>query len=240
MALVRLPFGKVLHEPAVELDSVYFPTTAIVSLQYELADGACTELAVVGNEGMVDIALFMGGDTTSSRAIVDSPGNAFRLKAMILKDEFYRCNATRDRLLRYTQALITQMAQNAVCNRHHSVDQQICRWMAGRLDRQHSSELIVTQELIAAKLGVRRESVTAAAISLQKAGLIRCHRGHILVVDRAGLEERCCECYAVVKLEMHRLLQIPTRFTDAAARKSSVRPGAYPHSDSHQHTGFAT
>ena len=202
LSAVHLPLGKVLYEPGEKFDSVYFPTTAIVSLQYELANGACAELAMVGDEGMVGIALLMGGDTTSWRAVVDGPGNAFRLNALTLKEELRRGGAMRDRLLRYTQAQITQMAQTAVCNRRHSVDQQMCRWLAGRLDRQHSSELIATQELIASRLGVRRESVTSAAANLQHAGLIHYQRGHILVLDRAGLEERCCECYAVLKREL--------------------------------------
>jgi CRP-like cAMP-binding protein len=220
---VHLPLGTALYEPGVELDSVYFPTTAIVSIHYELANGTCAEMAVVGNEGIVGIAVFMGGETTSSRAVVDSPGNAYRLKALTLKEEFYRGGAMHDRLLRYTQALLTQITQTAVCNRHHSVDQQMCRWLTGRLDRQHSSELSATHELIAARLGVRRESVTAVAASLHDAGLIRYKRGHILVLDRAGLEGRCCECYAVVKQETDRLLQIPTRFADAAAPKSGMQ-----------------
>lgn len=219
LTLVRLPFGKVLYEPGVEIDSVYFPTTAIVSLQYELANGTCAELAVVGNEGMVGIALFTGGDTTSSRALVDSPGTACRLNSLTLKAEFCRCGAMRDRLLRYTQALLTQMAQIAVCNRHHSVDQQMCRWLLERLDRQQSSELAATHELIAARLGVRRESVTAAAAALQHAGLIRYQRGHISVLARARLKERCCECYAVVKEETDRLLQTPARLARAATPK---------------------
>ena len=236
---VYLPLGKVLCEPGVQLDEVYFPTTAIVSLQYELANGTCAEMAVVGNEGMVGIALFMGGDTTSSRAVVDSSGYAYRLRARTLKEEFYRCGAVRDRLLRYTQALITQIAQTGVCNRHHSVDQQMCRWLAGRLDRQHSGELIATQEVIAARLGVRRESVTAAATRLQDAGMIRYKRGHIVVLDRASLEERCCECYAVVKQETDRLLQIAGRLTDAAAPKSNLHRRARPLVASHEHAGIA-
>ena len=217
LSAVHLPLGKVLYEPGEKLDSVYFPTTAIVSLQYELANGACTELAMVGDEGMVGIALLMGGDTTSWRGVVDGPGNAFRLNALALKEELRRGGAMRDRLLRYTQVQITQMAQTAACNRRHSVDQQMCRWLAGRLDRQHSSELIATHELIAARLGVRRESVAAVAASLQLAGMIRYQRGRIFAIDRAGLEERCCECYAALKRETERLLQIPTRFTNVSA-----------------------
>lgn len=197
------------------------------------------EMAVVGNEGLVGIALFMGGDTTSSRAVVDSPGNAYRLTALTLKEEFYRSGATRDRLLRYTQALMTQMAQNAVCNRYHSVDRQICRWLAGRLDRQHGSEVIATHELIAAGLGVRRESVTAGATTLQDAGLIRYRRGHILVLDRVGLEERCCECYTAVKQETDRLLQTPTSFIDAAVAQSAVYRRARPLVESRDYAGIA-
>ncbi len=219
---VHLPLRKVLYEPGMELESAYFPTTAIVSLQAELANGARAELAVVGDEGMVGIALFLGGITTSSRAVVDGPGHAYRLNALTLKEEFRRGGSMRDRLLRYTQALITQMAQTAVCNRHHSVDQQMCRWLTGRLDRQHSSELIATHKLIAAGLGVRRESVAAVAASLQHAGIIRYHRGHIFVLDRADLEERCCECYTVVKQETDRLVHIPARFTSLAAHQSGI------------------
>jgi len=237
---VYLPLGKVLYDPGVQLDEIYFLTTAIISLQYELADGTCAEMAVVGNEGILGIAVFMGGDTTSWRAVVDTPGNAYRLKPLILKDEFSRGGAMRGTLLRYTQSLITQMAQTAACNRHHSVDQQMCRWLLGRLDRLDYSELIVTHELIADRLGVRRESVTEAAANLQHAGLIRYRRGHILVLDRTGLEERCCECYAVVKQETDRLLRIPARFTDAVAPKSSKRRRAHPHSESHEHAGIAT
>ncbi len=218
-----LPLGKVLYEPGAQLDEIYFPTTAIVSLDYAEVTGASAEMAVVGNEGMVGVALFMGGDTTSSRAVVDGPGSALRLKARILSDEFYRGGAMQDRLLRYTQTLITQMAQTAVCNRHHSVDQQTCRWLLGRLDRRHSSELIATQELIAARLGVRRESVASVAVSLQDAGLIRYHRGHIFVLDRPALEERCCECYAVVKQETDRLLENPARLADTALQSAMHR-----------------
>jgi CRP-like cAMP-binding protein len=236
---VYLPIGTVLYEPGVQLEEVYFPTTAIVSLQYELANGTCAEMAVVGNEGMVGIALFLGGDTTSSRAVVDGAGNAYSLRGRILKEEFYRCGAVRDRLLRYTQALITQIAQTGVCNRHHSVDQQMCRWLAGRLDRQHSGELIATQEVIAARLGVRRESVTVAANGLQDAGLIRYKRGHIVVLDRASLEERCCECHAVEKQETDRLLQIAGRFTDSAVPKSNLHRRARPLVAPHEYAGIA-
>jgi CRP-like cAMP-binding protein len=236
---VYLPFGKVLYEPGVQLDEVYFPTTAIISLQYEFADATCAETAVVGNEGILGIALFMGGDTTSWRTVVDTAGNAYRLKALMLKEEFSRDGAMRAMLLRYTQSLITQIAQTAVCNRHHSVDQQMCRWLLGRLDRLESNELLVTHELISDRLGVRRESVTDAAANLQQAGLIRCRRGHISVLDRAGLERRCCECYAVVKQETDRLLHIPARSHDIAAPRSGVSRRAYPLVESPGYAGIA-
>jgi CRP-like cAMP-binding protein len=185
---------------------VYFPTDSIVSLLYVLADGASAEISVVGNEGVIGIALFMGGDTTPSRAIVQSAGFAFRLAAQLLKDEFHRNGEVQLLLLRYTQALITQMAQTAVCNRHHSVDQQLCRWLLLSLDRLASNHLVMTQELIANMLGVRREGVTEAAGKLHKLGVIRYARGRITVLDRAKLEELCCECYAEVKKESDRLL----------------------------------
>jgi CRP-like cAMP-binding protein len=185
---------------------VYFPTTAIVSLLYVMENGASAEIAVVGNEGLVGVSLFMGGETTPSRAVVQSAGQGVRLSARTLKDEFNRAGAVLHLLLRYTQALITQMAQTAVCNRHHSLDQQLCRWMLLSLDRLQGDELVMTQELIANMLGVRREGVTEAALKLQRAGLIRYARGRISVLDRAGLEERTCECYAVVKKEYDRLL----------------------------------
>jgi CRP-like cAMP-binding protein len=236
---VYLPLGKVLYDPGSEPDSVYFPTTAIVSLQYELANGTSAEMAVVGNEGMVGVALFMGGDTTSSRAVVDSPGEAYRLKALILKQGFYHWGAMQDRILLYMQALITQVAQTAVCNRHHTVEQQMCRWLAGRLDRQHSSELIATHELIAARLGVRRESITTAAANLQHAGVIRYQRGHILVLDRAGLEEHCCECYAVLKQETDRLSRISARFPNTSAPIRAAHPRARPHMASQEHASIA-
>ena len=190
---------------------VYFPTTSIVSLLYVMEDGASAEIAVVGNEGVLGISLFMGGDTTPSRAVVQSAGFGFRLKAELLKREFERFGPTTHLLLRYTQALITQMAQTAVCNRHHSVDQQLSRWLLLSLDRLASNELSMTQELIANMLGVRREGVTGAAGKLQHAGLIRYHRGRITVLDRPGLEARCCECYRVVKTEFDRLLPYVTK-----------------------------
>lgn len=203
---VDLPLGKVLYESGHAMSHVYFPTTAIVSLLYVMEDGASAEIAVVGNEGLVGIALFMGGESTPSRALVQSAGRGYRMRAAIVKEEFDRSSVVLHLLLRYTQALITQMAQTAVCNRHHSLDQQLCRWLLLSLDRLEGSELVMTQELIANMLGVRREGVTEAALKLQGAGLIRYARGHITVLDRAGLEQRTCECYAVVKNEYDRLL----------------------------------
>jgi CRP-like cAMP-binding protein len=206
LTLVPLPLGEVLYESGIHLRDVYFPTNSIVSLLYALVNGASAEIAVVGNEGIIGISLFMGGETTPSRAVVQSAGHAYRLAGKVLKDEFVRGAAMQHLLLRYTQALITQMAQTAVCNRHHSLDQQLCRWLLLSLDRLASSDLVMTQELIANMLGVRREGVTEAAGKLQSAGLIRYSRGHITVVDRPGLEARTCECYAVVKKESDRLL----------------------------------
>jgi len=206
LELVDMPLGQVLYESGNTLRYVYFPTTAIVSLLYVLEDGASAEIAVVGNEGIVGISLFMGGESTPSRAVVQSAGRGFRLKAKAMKDEFDRAGPVLHLLLRYTQALITQMAQTAVCNRHHSLDQQLCRWLLLSLDRLQDNELVMTQELIANMLGMRREGVTESALKLQAAGLIRYARGHITVLDRKGLEERTCECYAVVKKEYDRLL----------------------------------
>ena len=203
---VEMPLGQVLYESGGTLSHVYFPTTAIVSLLYVMENGASAEIAVVGNEGIVGISLFMGGDSTSSRAVVQSAGLGLRLKAQIMKDDFNRAGPVLHLLLRYTQALITQMAQTAVCNRHHSLDQQLCRWLLLSLDRLQGNELVMTQELIANMLGVRREGVTEGALKLQQAGLIRYARGHISVLDRDGLEKRTCECYAVVKKEYDRLL----------------------------------
>ena len=203
---VPLPLGHTVCEPGVPMRHVYFPTTCIVSLLYVMEDGASAEIAVVGNEGIVGVSLFMGGETTTSRAVVQSAGHAYRLQGQLLKDAFFRAGPMQRLLLRYTQALLTQMAQTAVCNRHHSVDQQLCRWLLLSLDRLPSSELTMTQELIANMLGVRREGVTEAAGRLQHAGLIEYHRGHITVVDRPGLEARVCECYQVVKKEFDRLL----------------------------------
>jgi CRP-like cAMP-binding protein len=209
LELVPLTLGEALYEPDVKLRHVYFPTTAIVSLLYVMADGASAEIAVVGNEGILGISLFMGGETTPSRAVVQSAGHAYRLKAQVIKDEFGRFGPMMQLLLRYTQALITQMAQTAVCNRHHSVDQQLCRWLLLSLDRLQTNQLTMTQELIANMLGVRREGVTEAAGKLQEAGLVQYRRGKITVLDRPGLEARSCECYAVVKVEFDRLLPYP-------------------------------
>ena len=203
---VNLPLGKVLYESGSSMSHVYFPTTAIVSLLYVLEDGASAEIAVVGHEGIVGISLFMGGETTPSRAVVQSAGQGYRLSAQRIKDEFNRSGPVMHLLLRYTQALITQMAQTAVCNRHHSLDQQLCRWLLLSLDRLSGTELVMTQELIANMLGVRREGVTKAALKLQQAGLIQYARGRVTVLDRVGLEARTCECYSVVRQEYDRLL----------------------------------
>lgn len=214
---VPMPLGQVLYESGEQMHHVYFPIDAIVSMLYVMEDGASAEIAVVGNEGVVGVSLFMGGETTPSRAVVQSAGHAYRLKGQILKEIFHRAGGRRagvfhDLLLRYTQALLTQMSQTAVCNRHHSLDQQFCRWLLLSLDRLPTNELVMTQELIANMLGVRRESVTEAAGNVQRAGLIEYHRGRITVRDRAGLEARVCECYAVVKREFDRLL--PQRDTE--------------------------
>jgi CRP-like cAMP-binding protein len=203
---VALKLGDVLYEPGAKMRYVYFPTTAIVSLLYVMEDGASAEIAIVGNEGILGISLFMGGESTPSRAVVQSAGYGFRMRAPLLKEEFGRLGPLMHLLLRYTQALITQMAQTAVCNRHHTVDQQLCRWLLLSPDRLASNELTMTQELIANMLGVRREGVTGAAGKLQDAGLIRYRRGKITVLDRAGLMKRSCECYKVVKKEFDCLL----------------------------------
>jgi CRP-like cAMP-binding protein len=203
---VPLRLGQVIYESGATLAHVYFPTTTIISLLYVTENGESAEIAVVGNEGIVGIALFMGGESTTSRAVVQSAGHAIRLKAQFLKDEFNLSGPVLHLLLRYTQALITQMAQTAVCNRHHTLDQQLCRWLLLSLDRLRGDELVMTQELIANMLGVRREGVTESALKLQHAGLIRYARGHISVLDRAGLERRACECYAALKREYARLL----------------------------------
>ena len=207
LELVPLPLGMAVYESGGELNYVYFPTDSIVSLLYVMKDGASAEIAVVGHDGLVGIALFMGGESTPSRAVVQSAGYAYRLSSKILKREFEHGGPLQHLLLRYTQALITQMAQTAVCNRHHSVEQQLCRWLLLSLDRLPSNELSMTQELIANMLGVRREGITEAAGHLQDAGLIHYRRGHVKVLNRAGLERRVCECYAVVKRESDRLLR---------------------------------
>ena len=203
---VELRLGQVLYESGATLSHVYFPTTTIISLLYVTESGESAEIAIVGNEGIVGISLFMGGESTTSRAVVQSAGQAIRLKAQALKDEFNQSGPVLHLLLRYTQALITQMAQTAVCNRHHTLDQQLCRWLLLSVDRLSGDDLVMTQELIANMLGVRREGVTESALKLQRAGLIRYARGRISVLDRAGLEKRTCECYAAVKREYARLL----------------------------------
>ena len=203
---VDLPLGLVLYESGRTLSHVYFPTTAIVSLLFVLEDGESAEIAVVGNEGVVGISLFMGGESTPSRAVVQSAGRGYRLSSHAIKEAFGRNNRVMHLMLRYTQALITQMAQTAVCNRHHTLDKQLCRWLLLSMDRLQGTELVMTQKLIANMLGVRREGVTEAALKLQAAGLIQYARGHITLLDRPGLEQRTCECYAVVKKEYDRLL----------------------------------
>ena len=205
---IDMPLGKVLYESGDRLAHVFFPISSIVSLLYVMENGASAEIAVVGNEGIVGISLFMGGNSTPSRAVVQSAGRGLRLKAHLMMLEFDRAGPVLHLLLRYTQALITQMAQTAVCNRHHSLDQQLCRWLLLSLDRLQSNQLVMTQELIANMLGVRREGVTEAAGHLHQAGLIDYQRGHITVLDRPGLERRTCECYAVVKKEYDRLLPL--------------------------------
>ncbi len=209
LEFVQLELGQVLYESGRPQSHVYFPTTAIVSLVYVMEDGASAEIAVVGCEGVVGVSLFMGGETTPSRAVVQSAGGCFRLRAAAIKTEFNRYGVGMHLLLRYTQALLTQMAQTAVCNRHHLLEQQLCRWLLLSLDRIGGDQLVMTQELIANMLGVRREGVTEAALKLQKLGLIAYSREHITVLDRPGLEQRRCECYAVVKREYDRLLKTP-------------------------------
>jgi len=206
LELIEITLGQALAEPARRMEYVYLPTTSIVSLLCVMEDGDAAEVAVVGNEGIVGVSLFMGGETTPSRAVVQSAGWAWRLPGQRLKDEFYRAGPMQRLLLRYTQALLTQMSQTAVCNRHHTLDQQLCRWLLLSFDRLADQPLIMTQELIANMLGVRRESVTQAAGNLQRAGLIDYHRGHIALLDRASLEARVCECYGVVKKEYDRLI----------------------------------
>jgi CRP-like cAMP-binding protein len=206
LELVQMPLGKALYEPGEQLDHAYFPTTTIVSLHYITESGASAETAGVGNEGVVGVALFLGGNTTPSSAVVQTAGYAYRLQRRLLQREFDHSGLLQRVLLRYTQALATQMFQTAACNRHHSVDQQLCRWLLLTLDRTQDSELVMTQEQIAGMLGVRREGITDVAGDLQRAGLIRYRRGHITVLDRHGLENRACECYGVLRKELDRLL----------------------------------
>jgi CRP-like cAMP-binding protein len=215
---VALPLGEILYEPGTQLQHAYFPTTAIVSLHYVTESGASAETAGVGNEGVVGIALFMGGNTTPSSAVVQTSGRGYRLPGILLKQEFSRGGLMKSLLLRYTQALLTQMIQTAACNRHHSVEQQLCRWMLLTLDRVASRELVMTQELVASMLGVRREGITEAAGNLRRAGVIGYRRGHISVLERSGLEARACECYASVKKELARLM------SDVRYRQEPLRP----------------
>lgn len=217
---VHAPLGQVIYESGGQLSHVYFPTTCIVSLLYVLEDGGSAEISVVGYEGVLGVSLFMGGQTTPSRGVVQSAGQLLRLRSDLMLAEFNRAGNVMHLLLRYTQALLTQMSQTAVCNRHHSLDQQLCRWLLLSLDRLHGNDLVMTQELIANMLGVRREGVTQAAGDLQAAGLISYRRGHIKVLDRPGLERRTCECYAVVRNEYERLLK--------ATRNSSFPPSGLP------------
>jgi len=206
LELIPMPLGQVIYESGGQLQHVYFPTTAIVSMHYVLENGASTEIAGVGNEGVLGISLFMGGNTTSSLATVQTAGCGYRLKGRLMMEEFNHAGPMMRLMLRYTQALITQISQTAVCNRYHSIEQQLCRWLLLNIDRLPSHELTMTQELIAGMLGVRREGITEAAGNLQRAGLISYRRGHITALDRSGLESRACECYNVVKKEFHRLL----------------------------------
>ena len=238
LELVSMPLGEVLYEPGGQLQHAHFPTTAIVSLHYVMESGASAETAGVGNEGVVGIALFMGGDSTPSSAVVQTAGHAYRLEGRLLKQEFMRAGLMQRLLLRYTQALITQMIQTAACNRHHSVEQQLCRWLLLTLDRGPSRELVMTQELVASMLGVRREGITEAAGALQRAGLIRYRRGHIAVLERSGLETRACECYTVVKKELRRLLSdVRYRQGIAALVRSPLAADAA--SDETVRSGFA-
>ena len=223
MELRPMPLGHVLYESGSTMRHVYFPTTSIVSLLYVMENGSSAEIAIVGNEGIIGISLFMGGETTPSRAIVQSAGQAYRIPGKYLKEEFFRAGPLQRLLLRYTQALITQMSQTAVCNRHHTVEQQLCRWLLMSLDRLASNELTMTQELIANMLGVRREGVTESAGKLQKLGMINYSRGRIAVLDRPALEAYACECYAVVKTEFDRLLPWVSSRQPAAAAKRFLR-----------------
>ena len=229
LELVAMPLGQMLYEPGGRLQHAYFPTTAIVSLHYVMESGASAESAGVGNEGVVGIALFMGGDTTPSSAVVQTAGHAYRLEGRLLKQEFNRGGLMQVLLLRYTQALIMQMTQTAACNRHHSVEQQLCRWLLLTLDRVSSRELVMTQELVASMLGVRREGITEAVGNLQRAGFIKCRRGHISVVERSGLEARACECYAVVSKELSRLLSdVRQRSASPAGTDNRLPPAGSP------------
>ena len=216
LELVPMRLGETLYEPGGRLQHVYFPTTAIVSLLYVMESGSSAEIAGVGNEGILGISLFMGGETIPSSAVVQTAGHGYRLPAKLLKEEFGRGGVVQQLLLRYTQALLTQMCQTAACNRHHSIEQQLCRWLLLTLDRMPSNELVMTQELVANALGVRREGITEAAGKLQRAGVIQYRRGHIAVLDRSGLEIGACECYAVVRKEVHRLLSDVRYRQDAA------------------------
>ena len=224
LELVPLRLGDMLYEPGEQLTHAYFPTTAIVSLHYVTESGASSESAGVGNEGVVGISLFMGGNTTSSSAVVQTAGHAYRIERRYLKQEFDRAGLFQRLLLRYTQALMTHMSQTAVCNRHHSVEQQLCRWLLLTLDRLPTNELVMTQELVASMLGVRREGITEAAGNLQREGMISYRRGHISVLNRDGLESSACECYDVVKKELHRLLSdVKYRQDDAPAAAQPVQ-----------------
>ena len=214
LELVPMALGEILYEPSGQLQHAYFPISAVVSLHYVMASGASAEAAGVGNEGVVGISLFMGGKTTSSSAVVQIAGFGYRLPAQVLKQEFVRGGTLLPLLLRYTQALMTQMGQTAACNRHHTIEQQLCRWLLLTLDRMTTTDLVMTQELIASMLGVRREGITEAASRLQQAGFIRYRRGHIAVLERSGLEIHACECYAVIKKELSRLLSAPAHLID--------------------------
>ena len=226
---VEMLLGDVLYESGGQLQHVYFPTTAIVSLHYVMENGASSEISGVGNEGVVGISLLMGGNTTPSRAVVQTGGQGYRLKAQLMLQEFNRAGAMQRLMLRYTQALITQMSQTAACNRHHSLMQQLCRWLLLTLDRMPSNELVMTQELVASMLGVRREGVTEAAGQLQQAGVIRYRRGHIAVLNRSGLESRACECYQVVKKEFDRLLPDVLQRQDELPRSQAAQRQADVH-----------
>lgn len=225
LELVAMPLGDMLYEPGQHMRHAYFPTTSIVSLHYVTESGASAETAGVGNEGVVGVALFMGGDTTSGSAVVQTAGYAYRLEGRLLKQEFGRGGFMQGLLLRYTQALMTQMSQAAACNRHHSVEQRLCRWLLLTLDRSASNELVITQELVASMLGVRREGITEAAGNLQRAGLINSRRGHISVLQREGLEAATCECYGVVKIEMKRLLADVRQRQDNSATSPKPKTG---------------